>query len=290
MTKFKKDPLDTTNTLLTLSSIYNSLTRTEKKIADAIQQDPETVVYATLTDLAEKSGVGETSVLRLCRKLGFGGYQEFKLALAKDLVVPIKNVHSRIEETDDLSTMAAKITADNIQALENTLSLLSIGELQKAIGLIGAARKIYFFGVGSSAYTAADGRYRFMRLGFNVELVSDPHMMAMVATLMTAEDVVFGISTSGSTKDLVDAVRIAKQNGASIVCLTSHSRSPLTQQADVVLLTKSRETPLQGGAFSSKLAQIHVLDILSTATAIGYRDKSYDAIERTAKAVLDKIY
>ncbi|AJY74728.1 MurR/RpiR family transcriptional regulator [Paenibacillus beijingensis] len=290
MSKFKKDPLDNTNTLLTLSSIYNSLTRTEKKIADAIQQDPETVVYATLTDLAEKSGVGETSVLRLCRKIGFGGYQEFKLALAKDLVVPIKNVHSQIEETDDLSTMAAKITADNIQALENTLSLIGIGELQKAMELIGRARKIYFFGVGSSANTAADGKYRFMRLGFNVELVSDPHIMAMVATLMTPDDVVFGISTSGSTKDLVDAVRIAKQNGASIVCLTSHSRSPLTQQANVVLLTKSRETPLQGGAFSSKIAQIHVLDILSTATAINYRDKSYDAIERTAKAVLDKIY
>ncbi|MDI4648860.1 MurR/RpiR family transcriptional regulator [Cohnella hashimotonis] len=278
------------NTLLVLSSIYNSLTRTEKKIADVIQQDPEAVVYITLTDLAEKAGTGETSVLRLCRKIGFKGYQEFKLSLAQDLVVPVRNVHSEIEETDDIRAMATKITAENTKAIENTLNMLDTTQMERAIDAIGAARKIYFFGVGSSGNTALDAKYRFMRLGYDTEAVIDPHMMAMTAALMQDGDVVFAVSTTGSTKDIVDAVRLAKQKSVFLICLTSHLRSPLTQFADVVLLSKSRETPLQGGAFSSKLSQIHVLDVLSTATAIRFKDKAYEALGRTSKSVLDKIY
>ncbi|THF81758.1 MurR/RpiR family transcriptional regulator [Cohnella fermenti] len=285
-----KGSSESANTLLVLDTIYNSLTRTEKKIADVIREDPEAVVYVTLTDLAEKAGTGETSVLRLCRKIGFKGYQEFKLSLAQDLVVPIKNVHSEIEETDDLSSIAAKITAENTRAIENTLNLLDMNQMEKAIEAIGKAHKIYFIGVGSSANTALDGKYRFLRLGFDTEVVTDPHIMAMTSTLMRSDDVVFAVSTSGSTKDVVDAVRLAKKKGIFFVCLTSHLRSPLTQYADVVLLSKSRETPLQGGAFSSKLSQIHVLDILTTAAAIRFKDRTYDALERTSKAVVDKIY
>ncbi|MHA6482082.1 MurR/RpiR family transcriptional regulator [Paenibacillus sp. strain BS8-2] len=286
----RKGASEDANTLLIISSIYEALTKTEKKIADVIKKDPEAVVYVTLTDLAEMASVGETSVLRLCRKIGFKGYQEFKLALAQDLVVPIKNVHSQIDESDNLHDIAIKITAENTKAIENTLNLLNMDQVEKAISAIGSSKKLYFFGVGSSANTAMDGKYRFMRLGYNTEVVTDPHIMAMNAILMEEGDVLFGISTSGSTKDIVDAVKIAKQNNVFFICLTSHLRSPLTQYADVVLLSKSRETPLQGGAFSSKLSQIHVLDILSTATAIRYRSKAYEALEKTSMSVVHKIY
>ncbi len=281
---------DGSNTLLVIDSVYKSLTRTEQKIADIIKRDPEMVVYATLTDLAEKAGVGDTSVLRLCRKLGFRGYQEFKLSLAQDLVNPVKSVHSEIEEGDGLETIAEKITAENKIFLENTLSLLSMRELQKVVDAIAGADKIYFIGVGSSANTAADAKYRFMRLGYNTELVVDSHVMAMTAMLMSSKDVVFAVSTSGSTKDIVDAVKMAKQNGVFFVCLTSHAKSPITQYADAVLLSCSKESPLQGGAFRSKITQIHVLDILTTAMAIQYREKAFKAIELTSKAVSDKLY
>ncbi|OMF22073.1 transcriptional regulator [Paenibacillus sp. FSL H8-0548] len=278
------------NTLLKIGSLYNSLTRTEQKIADMIKQDPDGVVYGTLTDLAEKSGVGDTSVLRLCRKLGFRGYQEFKLKLAQELVHPLQNVNGEIQENDDLATMAGKITTENILFLQNTLALLDMRELQLVVDAIAKANKLIFIGVGSSAITAADARYRFMRLGFNSELVTDSHVIAMTLALTGPDDLVFAVSTSGSTKDLVDVVRIAKENGAFFVCLTSHAKSPLTQYADAVLLSSSKESPLQGGAFRSKITQIHVLDILTTIIAIQCKEKAYPAIERTSNAVSDKLY
>ncbi|GGD94333.1 MurR/RpiR family transcriptional regulator [Paenibacillus nasutitermitis] len=278
------------NTLLMIDSLYNSLTRTEQKIADMIKRDPDGIVYGTLTDLAEKSGVGDTSVLRLCRKLGFRGYQEFKLKLAQELVHPLQNVNGEIQESDDLVTMAGKITTENILYLQNTLALLDMRELQLAVDAISRAKKLIFIGVGSSAITAADARHRFMRFGLNSELVTDSHVIAMTLALAGPEDLVFAVSTSGSTKDLVDAVRNAKDNGAFFVCLTSQAKSPLTRYADAVLLSSSKESPLQGGAFRSKITQIHVLDILTTIISIQFRERTYPAIEKTSNAVSDKLY
>ncbi len=286
----KRSGLEGDNTLLVLSSIYNSLSKTEKKIADVIVKDPNSVVYATVTDMAEITSVGETSVLRLCRRLGFRSYQEFKLSLAKELVNPAKNIYNEIEETDDFKAIARKVTIENNMALENTLSLLNDKELEKSIKAIVQAKRIYFFGIGSSGTVALDGKYRFLRMGLNVDAVSDSHYMSMTSTLLTKEDVVIGISTSGSTKDIVDAVRIAKNNGVFFVCITSQSRSPLAQFADTLLLINSKESPLQGGAFSSKMSQIHVLDILSTILVLNTKEKAYQALERTAKGVADKLY
>ncbi|SEF61219.1 MurR/RpiR family transcriptional regulator [Paenibacillus sp. UNC499MF] len=281
---------DLNNSLLLLNSIYSSLTKSEQKVADTVLKDPEATVFYTITDLAEKSEVGETSVIRLCRKLGYKGYQEFKLSLVQVLATPSEQVHGKIEESDDLDQIMKKMTSQNSQAVQNSTSLLNVQELQQAIDAILAARKILFFGVGSSGITAQDAKYRFMRLGFNVDSGCDGHIIAMNASLVEKGDVVVGISSTGSTKDLVDAVRLAKQKGAYIICLTNHARSPIANQSDVVLLATAKETPLQGGAFSSKLAQIHLLDILSTAVAMQMKDKTYRALEHTAKSVLDKLY
>ncbi|MFF2447431.1 MurR/RpiR family transcriptional regulator [Neobacillus sp. NPDC058068] len=276
--------------MILISSIYKSLTKAEQKVADFVMADTKEAVYSSVTDLAEKAGVGETTVIRFCRKLGYRGYQEFKLAVAQNLVSPDVQVHGEIEEYDNLEVVSKKITNQNTHALENTLNLLQSQVLEKAVNAIITAKRLYFFGVGSSGITALDAKYRFMRFGFNVEHSSDSHIMAMNAALVGEWDVVFGISTSGSTKDVVDAIRIAKENNAFVICITNHAKSPITQYADVILLAASKETPLQGGAFASKIAQLHLLDILTTAVALRQKENIFHSIEKTAKAVLDKMY
>jgi len=281
---------DLSNTILRIQSVYASLTKSEQKVADAVLKDPEAAMFNTITDLSEKAEVGDTSVIRFCRKLGFRGYQEFKLSIAQHLATPSEHMLGDIDEEDGLETLIKKISAINTQLIENTTALLNGRDLQRAIDAIIQARTVYFFGVGSSGITAADAKYRFMRLGFNVVSEADAHIIAMNAALAGPEDTVVCISTSGSTKDLVDAVRIAKENGARIISITSHARSPITQQSDIVLLTTTKETPLQGGSYSTKLSQINVLDILSTVIALQRKERSRQALEKTAKSVLDKLY
>ncbi|RDW22196.1 transcriptional regulator [Oceanobacillus arenosus] len=278
------------NPLTIIPSIYKSLTKSEQKVAELVMSDTQEAVYSTVTDLSEKAGVGETTVIRFCRKLGFRGFQEFKLAVAQNLANPNEQIHGKIEETDTIEEVAAKITQQNSKVLKDSLELLQNESLQKAVTAIINAKKVYFFGVGSSGTTANDARIRFMRMGLNVDYSSDSHIMAMQASLVGEQDVVVGISSSGSTKDVVDAIQIAKENKAFIICITNHARSPITQYADVILLAASKETPLQGGAFTSKIAQLHLLDILTVIIDRQEKDSSFSAVEKTAKSVLNKMY
>ncbi|WP_326998717.1 MurR/RpiR family transcriptional regulator [Cohnella kolymensis] len=247
----KNKPLLNHSLLLTIQSIYPSLTKSEQKVADSVVSDPEEAMFYTITDLAAKSEVGETTVMRLCRKLGFKGYQEFKLSIVQNLSSPSEQIHRDIEDDDDLITIARKICSLNTQTISDTTALLDESSLRQSIAALSGAKKIYFFGVGSSGIIAEDAKYRFMRLGYNVESATDAHIIAMNAALAAEGDVVFGVSVSGSSKDLVDAMAIAKNNGVTTICLTNHLRSPITKYADVVLLGSSRENPLQGGAFAS---------------------------------------
>jgi DNA-binding MurR/RpiR family transcriptional regulator len=278
------------NPITMINSIYKSLTKSEQKVADLILSDTEETVYATVTDLSERASVGETTVIRFCRKLGFRGYQEFKLSVAQNLSNPKEQIYGEIKANDSLAEVATKITQQNSKVLKDSLDLLQIASLEKAVEAIIDSNKVFFFGVGSSGTTARDAKIRYMRMGLNVDYSSDSHIMAMQASLLGEQDVVVGISSSGSTKDVVDAIKIAKENKAFIICITNHAKSPITQFADVILLAANKETPFQGGAFSSKIAQLHLLDIMTVIIEIKQKDKTYTATEKTAKAVLDKMY
>jgi DNA-binding MurR/RpiR family transcriptional regulator len=278
------------NTLAMIKSIQPSLSKVEQKVSEYVLLHAEEIIYSSVTDLAEKAGVGETSVIRFCRKLDFRGFQDFKLSIAQDLVHPTEKVHGEVKQEDPIEIVMQKITSHNTSALTSTTDLLSESELVKATEAFLKAKRIFFFGVGSSGITASDAKYRFMRLGFLADAAADAHIIAMNASLVTNEDVVVGISSSGSTKDLVEGIQLANENGAYIIAITNHSKSPITMFSHCVLLASSKETPFQGGAFASKIAQMHVLDILSTMVAIRSRESTYSAIKKTAESVVNKLF
>lgn len=278
------------NTLLLLVSIYPSLTKMEKKVADVVQLNPEETILLTVTDLAEKADVSETTVIRFCRRLGFRGFQEFKLAIAQNMANIPSGIDGHIEDSDDPTAIAQKVTLKNKQVLQDTADFIQADIFNLAVDTLINAKKILTVGVGSSGVTALDAQYRFMRLGLNVEGQRDPHIFAMMASLIGKGDVAFGISSSGSTKDVIETMAIAKDNGARVICLTSHAKSPITNYADIVLLVPSRESPLQGGELSTKIGQIHMIDLLSQLILIKNKAVSLDSIQKTSNAVADKLY
>lgn len=276
--------------ILKIESLYNSLTKAEKKVADYVLENAENVIYFSITELAEKCNTGETTIVRFCRRIGLSGFQEFKLNLAKDVIRPETSIHENVSFDDPLEIQLQKITNENVLAISNTTKLLSLKEIERAVDTIVNAQRIDFYGVGASGYTALDAKYKFMRLGLNVHADLDPHIQAISAANLKEGDVGIGISFSGSTKDTVATCQLAKKSGATVICITNYARSPITTVADIVLLTSAKETPLRSGALTSKIAQLHVLDILYTAVAIRLKDKAVQALDKTAKAVLDKLY
>ena len=275
--------------MLMIQSMMHSLTKTERKVTDLVTSDPEFVMFASITDVAERAQVGETTVIRVCRKLGFRGYQEFKLSIAQHMANPQEATSGPIQPSDSLEVALEKIAAYNAQTLSDTTKLLTASVVDQAADMVLSARRVHVVGVGSSGISAQDWQYRLMRVGIYATCESDSHRIAMICSLTSEHDLVIGISASGSTKDVIDALSIAKKQGAAIICMTNHARSPITHLSRVALLTAARESPFQGGALGTKIAQLHVLDALTSAITLkNYRDAT-DAIEKTAQSVVDKL-
>ncbi|GAA0410505.1 MULTISPECIES: MurR/RpiR family transcriptional regulator [Paenibacillus] len=277
-------------TLLNIHSNLNGLTKAEQKVAQYILDNASDIIYHSVTELAEKADVGETTVLRLCRKLKFQGFQDFKLSLAQDLVKPIDNLHQEITEDDDSTALNEKIIANHIRTLEQTRELAVSDQLGKAINALLRARCIYFFGVGSSGLTAMQAAHSFSRIGKLSSAKVDTHFQAMEAALMTKDDVAVGISISGSTKDTIENLTLAKKTGATVIAITSNARSPITKVADISLLMIARENPLQGSSLSAKISQLAVIDILNVAVSLQMKDEALKTREITARAISEKLY
>lgn len=268
-----------------INSYFPSLTNSEQKVASFVQNNLDQVIYYSVTDLADEAGVGETTVLRFCRKIGLKGYQEFKLTLAQNLSDE-KKEHNGSESNN----LIQSVRINSVEAIENTASMISEEDLNVAVELLKNAKVIHIFGVGSSGISAMDAQSRFLRIGVKSNAITDSHHQAMTAATLVEKDVVIALSISGSTRDTIETVKIAKENGAKVIAITYYSRSPITQFADVVLTGGTKESPLEGGSLAAKISQLFVVDLLCTGIALAEKELSLEMKNKTAQAVVSKIY
>ncbi len=283
--------------ILKLNSRYNLFTKAERKVADYVLQNPKKVLFMSITDLADACNVGDTSVFRFCKTLHLQGYQEFKMQLSlsmgaggdeDDDTQPAAT--GRINQTDTLDTLTQKVLQTNLSALNETYELINLDDISKAVDYLIDAGRIYFFGVGSSLVTAMDAMNKFLRITADVCCVADSHMQAMAASLMAPEDVAVIISYSGSTKDSIQVAQAAKKAGAKIITITRFAKSPLTSRSDLTMLCGSNEGPLQGGSTSAKVSQLFLLDLLYMEYFRRTFERSNLNKQKTAGAVVDKLY
>jgi DNA-binding MurR/RpiR family transcriptional regulator len=276
--------------LLRIKSASEMFKPAEKAVADFVLAHPEQVMHMSVSEAARDIGVGESTVIRFCRALGYKGYQEFKLRLAQDLVEPVEFIHENISFSDSTAQLAQKVFQTNIQAVGDTMKALDPQMVEVAARSLADATKVDIYGVGYSSFTALDAKLKFVRLGLSADAYGDAHLQVMAAASLRKGDVAIGISHSGSTKDVVDALMVARKSGASTIAITNYSPSPITRVSDVVLLTASPESPLGGEVLTSRIAQLCVLDVLSVALAITLGESCLDLIKKTSEAVKKKRY
>ncbi|SHI81117.1 transcriptional regulator, RpiR family [Dethiosulfatibacter aminovorans DSM 17477] len=260
----------------------NLYTKTEQKLYEYIIENLDKVMYFSLTELSDISDVGEATILRFCRKIGFKGYQDFKIAVAQELTLMTRM-------TGD-ETFIEKIRINMINVLNDTYELIDEQALKQGIKWISESKDVIIFGVGHSGLTANDLQSRFLRIGKKIEVITDPHFQIMRASSVDENSVIITISRSGSTKDIIDAVTQAKKYGAKVIAITDYVKSPLTKQSDLVLLTAGKENSLDGGSLVAKVSQLYIVDLICTGYSIEAYDYTENMKDRTAKAVSDKQY
>lgn len=276
-----------------INSRMHSFTKSEKKVADYILNSKKSdITRITISELAANCGVSEATIVRYVKKVGFESFQDFKLNLALDnddeVVEDEKDI--TISQNDSPQDILRKTKVGFLQSIENTNAIIDMNKFLQAANFIRSAKKIEIYGVGSSSAVGKILQYKLTRLGFPAYAIEDPHMQAISAATLDLGDLAFGISQSGSTKDTVDSLAIAKKHGATTICLTEHVNSPITKYADVVLEIFSGENPVKTSAGRSILVQVFAVELLSGLLYSTEYEKAIKAGKETASAVVNKLY
>ena len=245
---------------------YNSLTETEKKIASYVLHNPNLVTKMTVKELAANCDTVQSAVIRFCKSIDVEGFADLKLALARETVSETTQENlPAFSVNDSTEALFQKVFSSGIRTLKDTLSMLDIDMIEKIINLLAAAKNVYIFGIGTSSTVAMDAGYRFAQFGIPAHACTDQLFMNVIAGNMKPDDVAFGISHSGQTKAVVDALRRAKAAGAATITLTSFADSLLSRESDFSICVYADEKNYPVEAVSARVAHICVIDALMMA-------------------------
>lgn len=257
-----------------------------RKVGEYAVKHPSQVSTMTISALAERTNVSETTVVRFCREIGVEGYAQLRLALATELGSR-NQTDARFEgewditSTDTLASAVEKIAYADSRSVADTARAVPVDVLEKIARKILASRRIDVMGVGASGIVAQDLQQKLHRIGLVSAVATDSHQALVSAALLDSDCVAIAISHSGSTIEVVDALVVAREEGATTVAITNSPRSAVAEAADFVLPTAVLEATFRAAATGSRLAQLTVVDCLFVAVAQQSFARSINALEKT---------
>jgi RpiR family carbohydrate utilization transcriptional regulator len=251
------------NLVNVITDALPGLNKSERKVAEAILSDPESATGSSIASLAKRANVSEPSVNRFCKRFNTAGFPDFKLKLAKSLVSGVRFVNRNVDPNDTVESYTPKIFDSTINDLALIRDSIDHSVVNAVVDQLIQAKRVYFFGLGTSGSVARDAENKFFRFNLPVSFHDDVLMMRMLASTGSAGDVFFVISHTGRTKEIIDIAEIASNNGATIIALTS-SLSPLTAVSSIALEVDVPENTDEYMAMTSRIVHLVVLDVLAT--------------------------
>lgn len=284
-------PNDNVSVYERISNEYYALTASEKKVADYVLSNQKGTQFLSISELANACEVAEATISRFCRRLGYKGYNVFKLAVANAASQhkPWNNpLSGEVEETDSLEAISKKLCGAEIEALNQTMELLNLDAVREAADLLESAPRVMCMGQGGSMIIATEACHLFSTVSNKFTAVGDSHIQAMAAAAADSEDVILFFSYSGSTKAMMDTFKQAGLRKVRTILVTRFPNSPGAELADVVLQCGSHQNPLQSGSIPARIAQLYLLDVLFSEFTRRNMDKYRSFRARMADALADQ--
>ncbi|KAB2702873.1 MULTISPECIES: SIS domain-containing protein [Brucella] len=253
--------------LTLIRELLETLRRSDRKVAEIVLNDPARILNATVAETAELAEVSQPTVIRFCSAIGCDGFSDLKLRLAHSLALGTPATHSVISEDDTPQVIASKIFDYTITSLDWARRKLDYQQLDLAVEMLTAARRIEFFGFGASGVVAHDAQQKFPLFDVPCGAERDMHQMMMLAGMMGKGDVAVVISNTASTASLIEMADLARKNGAKVLALVGQ-RGPLTEHCDVLLVLETLDNTDIYTPTISRLAALVAIDVLSTAVAL----------------------
>lgn len=262
-----------------------SLSAKEQIIADHILASPEASVHPSIEELSERIGVSESTLFRFVRKLGYDGYQQFRIALATESVEGRRTVYETELDVVDERSAIAVVFRTNIEALERTLTTLDPADLGKAADFLMGARHTFFFGLGGSAVVAQDAYHKLIRTGLPCCAPNDFHLQLMAASQMGPQDVAILMSHTGANKDALAIADEVKKSKARLIVLTDYDRSSIVKLADLVLVARTHGSRYASESFSARIVQLALIDSLYVSVMERLGEGGHASLERMRSAI-----
>lgn len=272
--------------ILRIKGIHDSLKSAEIRLADYIIQNVEKTVNLTIEELAQNSSSSYATISRFCKKIGFSGYKDFKNSLIQD-VMRNKDVESITDDFSidmDASTenICEKMFEISTKVLEESMSIVDVSIVDKAVQKILDANSLFFIGAGASGIIARYAYSKFFRIGIPCFYEADSTLYKMKVSILNEKDVLFAISSSGRTSQIVDCAQLAKKNNVTVISLSDFAISPLTKVSDINLYT----TPRNASLFLNIdmpliISQITLIDILYSCCCIRKSEKAVELYRKT---------
>lgn len=272
---------------LNIQSKYSQMGPGERRIADLLITDPNSILPLSITEFSQKAECGNATLVRFSKRLGLSGYQELKIAIAQEMST-LSIPEEQIVPTDTCYAMFTKRLRDVQRTLQKTRFALNPDAMDLAAKKIMQARRIVIFGLGNSAAIAHDAQHKFLRVGLDAAACSDNHLQIIIASHLTSDCVAIGISHSGRSTDIVEALKVARICHATTICITNQDSSPITDVSDICLFTQSDETQHSILGMSSRIAQLTIFDAIYTYIVANSDSQATQAIRSTESALKDK--
>jgi DNA-binding MurR/RpiR family transcriptional regulator len=275
-----------TGGLSIIQTMLNKLPQSEQKLADYILQHPHEVVNSTVSELSTSAKTSGAAVVRLCKSLGLKGFQDLKMRIAGDLMKSVEQGYRDIEPSESLYRVVEKTTSNTIQIIRDTAEIIDHDNLKTAISMLLNAKNVHFCGVGASNIVAADAQQKLIRINKGATAFTDMHLVATLIANADKDDVLFAISFSGETQEIINVLKLAKERGVKTIGLTHFGQTTVSSLCDVSLHTSfSNEAPFRSAATSSRLAQLYMIDILFLGMATEQYDETVQYIDNTRAAI-----
>lgn len=268
-----------------VAEIRDQAPAARRAILELVLDDPDRVLQESFERLAERAGSSVPTVMRTCRDLGFAGLREFKLALAHELALGGSPLHRRVNIEDAANEVVAKVSRSAAASVAGVRTQLDMAALDAAVAAIASARHIDLFGAGATSwFMAQDLQARLFRLGLSANAWSDYHLQQVAAGAQSPDGVVIAISHVGGMPSLLDAIDIARAQGAKVVALTRPGTA-LATRADLLLGLSVPDDAVMHVGIDAYLAHLTVIEILTVLVAQRRGDPAVQRLQAVRAAL-----
>lgn len=217
---------------------YGKIFSAEKKVADYVLEHPQEAVDANISELAKASGVSDATVVRMCHHLGYKGYYQFRLMLAKDVG---REEGEEIEELQNTPNPVMKIFQKYVNSLTAVAESINEEDMKSCVNLIKSCKQAHILAVGNTTPLALYMGFRLGRLGVKCTNDISPEYFLNHVNLADKEDIIIAISQSGSSRQVIQGMELAKEKGLKMMAITGYRQSPISELADYVLISNGRK-------------------------------------------------